>query len=76
MPESAAFRALYPPSAIQELEELIKELRSEFEVSIHDCRTWLDDAALYDGHHLLPKGAEQLSIRLAPMVRRLTPCSR
>jgi hypothetical protein len=64
MPEDHAFRALYPSESLRRLNAFVAELTGEFRVPVIDARGWLPDSAFYDGHHLLPAGAWELSRRL------------
>jgi hypothetical protein len=76
MPESTAFRALYPPAVRQGLDAFLAEVVREESVPLIDARTWVEDDGFWDGHHLLPDGAAAFSDRfdreaLQPLLRRL-----
>ncbi|MDB5313870.1 MAG: hypothetical protein JWO38_8072 [Gemmataceae bacterium] len=64
MPESAGFRALYPPATTARLYQFLSGLCSEHGCGLIDARTWLPDSAFTDGHHMLRPGAEAFSDRL------------
>jgi hypothetical protein len=57
MPEGSEFRALYTPEVRAVVDAMVRRLRDEVGVTVVDARQWLDDAAFYDQHHLLPNGA-------------------
>ncbi len=64
MPESPAFRALYPAAALDRLRRHCADLVAEYGVPLVDCRAWFDDEALFwDGNHLQGVGAERFSRR-------------
>ncbi len=65
MPESARFRAAYPPALWAQIEELLGTLSAEYAVPFVNAREWLGEEGFLDGHHLLPAGAEALTERLA-----------
>jgi hypothetical protein len=76
MPEGSEFRALYTPEVRAAIESLIGRLRDEVGVIVADAREWLDDAAFYDQHHLLPNGAKVFADRfrtdaLEPALQRV-----
>lgn len=76
MPEGSEFRALYTPDVRNAVGDLIRRLRDEVGVTVVDAREWLDDAAFYDQHHLLPNGAKVFADRfrtdaLGPALRRV-----
>jgi hypothetical protein len=64
MPESAGFRAFYPPATTERLHRFLGELSAEYRCEVVDARDWLPDAAFTDGHHMLRPGAEAFSDRL------------
>jgi hypothetical protein len=63
MPEGSEFRALYTPEVRAGVDDLVRRLRNEVRVAVVDARGWLDDAAFYDQHHLLPNGARAFADR-------------
>lgn len=65
MPESADFRALYPPATTERLYTLLRKLEADHAAPLIDARDWLPTAAFTDGHHMLRPGAEAFSERLA-----------
>ena len=64
MPEASEFRLTLSPQAKAGQEQFLQRLRSDTQLPLIDARAWLDDAAFYDGHHLLPAGAIRFSDRL------------
>jgi hypothetical protein len=64
MPEGSEFRRLPTPAAAEGVTDLIRRLREETGIAVIDARDWLDDAAFYDGHHMLPGGAAAFADRL------------
>jgi len=65
MPESPAFRAIYPPVARAMIRDYLTKLSAEFGTPVFDGTAWIDDeAAFMDGHHLLGPAAEAFSTRL------------
>jgi hypothetical protein len=69
MPESPAFRAVYPPGAIHQLADYLGRLHREYAVPVLDARTWVGEDGFWDGHHLLPAGAAEFSRRLGREAR-------
>jgi hypothetical protein len=63
MPEAAPFRALYSAAAREALAELLVRLRRDWGVDVVDARTWMEDAAFSDTHHLLADGARRFTER-------------
>jgi hypothetical protein len=63
MPEANAFRNWYPPRARDRLDQYLANLSEEYGVPLIDARTWMEDAAFTDGHHLLPTGATSFTHR-------------
>jgi hypothetical protein len=63
MPEGSGFRSLYGPDVRAGVDDLIRRLRDVVGVKVVDARGWLDDAAFYDQHHLLPNGARAFADR-------------
>jgi hypothetical protein len=77
MPESAEFRALYPPAVRQGLDQFLAGLAREETVPLIDARTWIADDGFLDGHHLLPDGAAAFTDRFGrdavePLLNTLT----
>jgi hypothetical protein len=69
MPESPAFRDLYPPDALRTLAAYLDGLTAEYAVPVLDARTWVGEDGFWDGHHLLPAGAVAFSRRLGREAR-------
>jgi hypothetical protein len=63
MPEGSGFRDLYTPEVRAGVDAMVRRLRDEVGVTVVDAREWLDDAAFYDQHHLLPNGARVFADR-------------
>ncbi len=63
MPESAGFRAMYPPAVTERLRGFLRGLCGEG-CELVDARDWLPDGVFTDGHHMLKPGAEAFSARL------------
>jgi len=80
MPEATAFRNLYVPAARAGLMTFLNGVVSDFGVPLIDAEDWVSDDAFYDGHHMLPLGAAQFTIRfgqvLAEMEKMSHPASR
>jgi hypothetical protein len=72
LPEGDAFRALYPPEALRQVDDYLARLAAE--VPVIDARRWVGDQGFADGHHLLPAGASTFTERLAR--EALTPLLR
>ncbi|HEY8502991.1 MAG TPA: DUF1574 family protein [Gemmataceae bacterium] len=65
MPEGTEFRQFYPPHVRGRLAEYLGRLSETYGVPLIDARDWVADADFTDGHHLLRRGAERFSERLA-----------
>lgn len=71
MPVAATYRSWYAPHCLAQIDALLSELRTEFGVPVLDGRCWVPDDEFPDYYHLLPKGAETFSRRLAQEVAPL-----
>jgi lysophospholipase L1-like esterase len=60
MPESSALRAIYPPVAQTEFDELAQKLR----LQVVDLRASMPDDLFYDRAHLNAQGRQRLSSEL------------
>jgi hypothetical protein len=74
-PESSAFRE-QSSACRPSIEAQLRRLAREFDVSVHDARSWVPDGGFWDGHHLSVSGAERFTARfgreaLAPALPRL-----
>ena len=49
----------------ERIDKHLQELCAEFDVPLIDARDWIEDAHFTDSHHLLRRGAEIFSERLA-----------
>ena len=65
MPEASHFRELLTPESRQGFDTVRQELTAEFAFDWVDARDWVADDGFYDGHHLLPEGAETFTRRFA-----------
>ncbi len=63
MPEGSAFRSWYAPAAEARLGEYLRGLSGRYGLVVVDARDWAQDTDFWDGHHLLPTGAEAFSLR-------------
>jgi hypothetical protein len=78
-PESSAYRTWYSSSGRRELDRWCADLGRQYQVPVIDAREWLQDADFFDGHHVVLRGANSFTKRLAsdviePLVEgRLTP---
>jgi hypothetical protein len=68
LPETTAFRGLYPPGVEAKLTRFLAGLTAEFGCTLTDAREWLPDDAFLDGHHLLRPGATTFTDRLTAEV--------
>jgi hypothetical protein len=68
MPESRAFRGLYPPGARTAIDDYLNGLGRTYGACWIDARDWLPDEAFVDGHHLLAASATEFSSRLGPIL--------
>ncbi len=64
-PESSEFRNWYPEPGRSRIGPVIAELAREFGAAVVDCREWLPDDLIGDGHHLPGPGADAFSARLS-----------
>jgi hypothetical protein len=63
MPEGSEFRSWYAPSARREIDEYLAGLSRQYGCPCYDATAWCDDGDFWDGHHLLPGGAERFSAK-------------
>ena len=63
MPEGTEFKTWYPSSARESIGCYVAKLGHEFDIPVNDCRDWMNDAAFWDNHHLLPSGATEFTRR-------------
>jgi hypothetical protein len=78
MPESRWYRSIQSERMSKQIDAYLHSLRTEFDVPIYDCRTWIDEETAYsDGYHLLGPGGEQFSRRFgADCLRDLLPIAK
>jgi hypothetical protein len=65
MPEDQTFQSLYSQEASERLDAFLSDVTREFGVRLINARQWLQASDFYDGHHLLPDGADAFSAQLA-----------
>jgi hypothetical protein len=63
-PESSEFRNWYPEPGRAQILPVLRGLASEFSCPLFDCREWLPDELVGDGHHLTGPGADAFTARL------------
>ncbi len=68
MPESAEFRAWYPPAVDAAAKAHLAGLSAEYGAPVIDARLWMPDDALVDGFHLSQRGAAEFTAKYAPAV--------
>jgi hypothetical protein len=64
-PEASVFRDSYVKELLDGVDGLLADLSREFGVPVHDARRWVADDGFWDAHHLLPRGADVFTERLA-----------
>jgi hypothetical protein len=64
-PESSELRACYSPDSLADLDAYCTRLSREFQVPLVNARAWLEDDDFSDGHHVIRRGAERFTLRLA-----------
>jgi hypothetical protein len=69
-PESKEFRSWYAPDTLSRLTRFCDELSAATGVPVIDARNWLPDEEFYDGHHVLPCGADHFTMCLEREVLR------
>jgi hypothetical protein len=67
MPEGSTFTAMYPPAARATVSAYLDGLCRDSGVPLLDTRGWARDEDFWDGHHLLPQGAQAFSRRFGPL---------
>jgi hypothetical protein len=66
MPEGPSFRSMYGPGKLEHIRAFLAGLSQQFNIPVIDALEWLDNDKVYlDWHHLLEKGAESFTRRLA-----------
>lgn len=68
MPEGTSFRAMYSPAALADLNRFLATCDG---TPILDARLWLPDDAYSDSHHMITKGAQAFTARLAVEIENL-----
>jgi hypothetical protein len=64
-PEGPAFRNWYDPAGLARFDEFVSATAEEFSASVLDARLWLGEDAFYDSHHMVRRGADAFTARLA-----------
>jgi hypothetical protein len=75
MPEESILRNLYSSQARRVIHDYLTGLCEEYHMELIDATTWLKDENFADGHHVLPNGAEEFTLRfwrdvLEPRLRK------
>jgi hypothetical protein len=68
LPETSPFRSWYPAAARAEMDDFLGGLRRAWQVPIVDARDWAADWEFGDAQHLLTRGADRFTHRLAQEV--------
>jgi Protein of unknown function (DUF1574) len=76
MPEATAFRSAYTPAARAGLMDFLNGVIADFEVPLVNAEDWVSDDGFYDGHHMLPLGAAQFTIRFGQVLAEMEKMSR
>jgi hypothetical protein len=61
-PEGNSFRSFAPAAAEAQM-AVIRDLARELNLPLLDARSWVDDEYFWDGHHLMPGGADHYTER-------------
>ena len=64
-PEGPTFRSWYDPETLARFDSYIAEVAAEFCAPVIDARLWLEEEDFYDSHHVLKRGADKFTARLA-----------
>jgi hypothetical protein len=78
MPESSVFRGCYSSQMESAIPALGKSLSERYGAPFIDAQRWIPDSEFWDGHHLLPEGAQHFTDRLGrevilPWLERHSP---
>jgi hypothetical protein len=71
MPEGTEFRSLYSRQARTQIDAFLARLSRAWGVPVFNASEWVGDDGFWDGHHMLPKGADEFTDRFGREV--LTP---
>jgi hypothetical protein len=64
MPVESSLRNVYSQEAHQTIETYFTDLCREYDTKLIDASTWLPDEGNFsDGHHILPEGAKEFTLR-------------
>ena len=64
MPESDKFRSWYTQQAEEKIDQFVQWITDDFGIKVVNARKWIPDDQFWDGHHLLPSGAEDFTTRI------------
>jgi hypothetical protein len=65
MPEGSLFQSWYSHGTRAEVDAYLASLCRRYGVPLVDARSWMEDTAFFDSHHLLPAGATAFTERFA-----------
>src|SRR5439155_11638061 len=65
------FRSWYPPATRTKVEAFLAEFPRQENVPLIDGRLWVEDNGFYDGHHMLPSGAQAFTDQLGVAIAAL-----
>jgi hypothetical protein len=68
MPEGSIFRRMESARARERFDARLADVGEFWAVPVVDGRDWVEDAGFWDGHHMLPAGAEQFTRRFGQEV--------
>jgi hypothetical protein len=71
MPEGTEFRSLYSRQARTQIDAILARLSRAWGMPVFNASEWVGDDGFWDGHHMLPKGADEFTDRFGREV--LTP---
>jgi hypothetical protein len=63
-PEASNLRTIYSPETNGIINAYLTGLGREYHTELVDASSWASDFDLFDGHHMLPGGAEKFTLRL------------
>ena len=64
-PEGPTLRGWYDPAGLARFDEYVAGVAASFGVPVVDARLWLEEADFCDSHHVLKRGADKFTARLA-----------
>jgi hypothetical protein len=63
-PEGSDIRCMYSPETNKIIDGYLTALCREYDTKLIDASAWMSDSDTFDGHHMLPGGAEKFTLRL------------